>query len=137
MSGGCIFSCWNRGLTRAGMDTIKIVLLLIVSGLWIFTACTLLIAVTRRVYLVCNARWAPDYQDLRMYANDQVVIESLRLTKHTILCALIAMTPGDPPQVVEIRNIGIAAVGILIGVTSALALYRRRRRYRHFTKRNP
>lgn len=116
------------------MNEGKIVLIALVSGLWIATVAAVIYAIRRRRRL--NAEWhsAADYEAIRAYANDQIFLELLRLLKHSILCALIFITPDDPPPLVEVRNVGIAAVGLLIGFTSAWNLYRRRRRYEFYRR---
>ena len=116
------------------MDDGKIALLILVSGLWVFTVACLVVAVYRR-RLLESWRGHADYEDLRLYTNDQVFFEALRLTKHGVLVWLIAVTPDTPPPLAETRNIGIAAVGVLLGFTSAFVLYRKHKRFKHFRER--
>ena len=117
------------------MDHDRTIPLLIVSVLWCFTVAALVHAVVRRIWLDRRGRLSPDYADLRLYTNDQVVLEMFRLAKHTIIVVLLWMTPHNPSSFVESRNVGIVVVSVLLGVTSAWSLYRRHVRFQRFKRR--
>jgi hypothetical protein len=112
----------------------KTILILIVSCLWLATVGALVYACIRRWKVDAEWKDSQDYDAIKAFANDQIVVEFLRLLKHSILCTLIIITPSDPPPLMEHRNVGIAAVGLLIGLTSAWSLYRRHVRFHKFRK---
>jgi hypothetical protein len=116
------------------MNQDKAILILLVSSLWVATLGALIYACVRRYRVDAEWKWSQDYDAIKQFANDQIVVETLRLMKHSILCVLILMTPNDPPPLMEARNIGIASVGLLIGLTSAWSLYRRHYRFNRFRK---
>lgn len=119
------------------MDTGKLALIILASASWVFTVGTSVYAIVRLVDLRRHWRGHEDFADMHDYAVDQVVHETGRLLVCTIVCSLIFMTPGEPPPLMERRNVGIAAAGVLMGLKSAYSLIRRRVRMRRYYARNP
>ena len=129
------------------MDHDKNILILTVS-LLAFTVFALLAAIYRRVYLERYGREGEDYADHCLYANDQIVNECLRLVKHVIIVlAVLYVVRGvdhheavlsDPGLgIIHVLLNSIAGVGCLIGTNSAYMLWRRHKRFQHFTRTRP
>jgi hypothetical protein len=103
-------------------------LIVLTISLWGFTAWALTEAYLRRRDL----ERAGVNSDRQLYANWMVRHELFRFSKHTIIVVLVVLTALDIPHLLEWRNAGIAAVGILLGVNSLWDLIDRRRRFSRY-----